>query len=309
MKKTVSLALITAFSFFCVSCKKKEGIVVSAIVTFVSGDVTVSGKPGTKVPAKAGLAITKSDTLTTGDNSSAVVQIADEAVIKIMPKSVINFETLENSQRTMVMDTGTFAGKVRKLNKNDGFLIKLPTTVASVRGTNFLVASSAKEVIVTVTEGKVAVAETEAKLKQTDTVIVDPGKTALSAAGKSGATEISLRDAAKEESNTANTIIDIPFISDAEKKSESELNAVIAPFIKNAPADTKNDKRKQIMQSSKASLAEIKEAFNRIDEITLYNNKVISGIIISRGETFTVVTPAGKIFVNQKEIMRTRVVQ
>jgi hypothetical protein len=40
--------------------------------------------------------------------------------------------------------------------------------------------------------------------------------------------------------------------------------------------------------------------------VSLYNGKVIEGVILSRGKNFTILTPRGKIIVPEKQIRATQ---
>jgi hypothetical protein len=51
----------------------------------------------------------------------------------------------------------------------------------------------------------------------------------------------------------------------------------------------------------------MKTKYGRIDVITLYSGRTIQGVIISRGESYRVLTTNGPISVNAKDVRRTDV--
>jgi len=49
----------------------------------------------------------------------------------------------------------------------------------------------------------------------------------------------------------------------------------------------------------------LKEKYGRIDVVTLFTGRVIKGVIISRGNSFSIITPDGVISVDASKIMKT----
>ena len=63
------------------------------------------------------------------------------------------------------------------------------------------------------------------------------------------------------------------------------------------------------MNKKTRTIDEIREAFNRVDEITLYNGRVIQGAILSRGAEYKILTPDGTISVPEEEIKSSGVIK
>lgn len=57
------------------------------------------------------------------------------------------------------------------------------------------------------------------------------------------------------------------------------------------------------------TLSSLKEDFERLDEIRMYNGRIIQGAIISRGKTYLVLTPAGKIKIPEEQIKNIRIIR
>lgn len=57
------------------------------------------------------------------------------------------------------------------------------------------------------------------------------------------------------------------------------------------------------------SLSSLKKDFERLDEIRMYNGRIIQGAIISRGKTYMVLTPEGKIKIPEDQIKNIRIIR
>ncbi|MGL4369493.1 MAG: hypothetical protein ACRCUT_07465, partial [Spirochaetota bacterium] len=107
----------------------------------------------------------------------------------------------------------------------------------------------------------------------------------------------------------------VPLIENIDQKTEDEIKTLLQPAAAEETAD--KQKAPQNVQEKIAALAakknisieEIKDVYNRIDEITLYNRKVVKGAIISRGTTYQVLTVHGKVAIAEKEIKSVRVIK
>lgn len=305
MKKNImiiSFAAIFAMTFF--SCKgksKNEGR--ASIITFVAGEVKVSGINPERA-AKTGESLFEKEILKTGKDSYAVIQIGDGAVVRVQQNSEFNIEKILGDERVVGIKQGELLCKVSKLGKNDSFRVNTPTTAAAVRGTEFSVIYNKSLSIIAVKDGKVAVAPAgDAGFSKAR--VAESGFTAFEKAVPGKAAVIEIRKITKDEDKLIEKISKTPIIPEVEKKTAEELNKIMRALEEKGDAE----KQKAIIQKQSGSLVEIKEAFNRLDEITLYNNRVVTGIIVARGEKYDVVTPAGKMSLNPKEIKNVRVIR
>jgi hypothetical protein len=57
------------------------------------------------------------------------------------------------------------------------------------------------------------------------------------------------------------------------------------------------------------TLQDIHKDFERLDEIRLYNGRIIQGAVISRGKEYLILTPAGKIKIKEEEIKNIRLIR
>lgn len=301
------------------SDKKKNppvqtAVALSAFVIFSVGDVRVASSDGKDKNIKTGDSINEKDLVKTGPASFAVIQLGDEAVLRIQEKSEFSIESVATDAKVMKLNQGQLISKVQKLNKADSFRIKTPTTVAAVRGTEFNVIYGNGKTLVSVGSGKVAVAAENSDLATAQ--VADAGSTAESKESvKDKSLSIEIRKATKNETLTVQKISSVPIIADPDRKNADELNTLFQPVLEN---DKKLDqqmtpeqaqKQKAIIQKGAGTLDEIKDAFNRVDEITLYNKKVITGYVLSRGDNWVIVTPDGKVNVAEKDVKNIRIIR
>jgi hypothetical protein len=116
------------------------------IFMVVKGDVKVLSTQGGNAPAKIGGRVLAGETVTTGPDSRAKIVMSDKNVLNVSPDSKLKIEHYENDSATghknvlLKLDQGKVRANVEQ--KYDGaknrFLIKTPTAVAGVRGTQFM---------------------------------------------------------------------------------------------------------------------------------------------------------------------------
>ncbi|MBN1534297.1 MAG: FecR domain-containing protein [Spirochaetes bacterium] len=163
MKRIAFLCLV-GLVMLGVSCKKESRTEVAreGAVNFVTGEVFII-TDGSKVKAKVGDAVKKGSSIETGAKSMVDVYFGNN-VIKVLEKSLVRIDKLTtvlatNTERSEIyVEHGRLFSKVvRKLAKGETYRIKTPTTIAAVRGTEFLVAQEEKKSTVACLDGQVAV--------------------------------------------------------------------------------------------------------------------------------------------------------
>ncbi len=133
MKKIITglivISLMTGFTF-------AESI---ARVMKAQGEVTIKRLGGTDFSEAAtpGAAINNGDALKVGELGFAVVVfIDDRSVIKVKEKTEFEFIDSESS-RTLKIENGTLINNIATQGRSRAFRIETPTSVASVKGTEF----------------------------------------------------------------------------------------------------------------------------------------------------------------------------
>lgn len=119
---------------------------VHGVFTVVKGDVQVeSGKDKKVQKARVGAKVFATDTITSGKDSRAKIEMSDKNIINISPDSKLMIEKYENAGGKKEVLLNVLQGKIRPsvTQKYDGesekFHVKTPSAVAGVRGTDFLV--------------------------------------------------------------------------------------------------------------------------------------------------------------------------
>lgn len=153
-KGALFLIIVTAMFMGCT----KQPLEEYCIVTFVVGDVTKNN-----IAIQIGDAITEKDTIQTAADSFCDIKIG-ESLLRVKQKTTVVFSTLlknsEMENTAMDLNAGKMLCKPKKLLKSDTFMVKTPTAVAGVRGTQFTVETDTNGTSrIKVFEGQVRVAK------------------------------------------------------------------------------------------------------------------------------------------------------
>ncbi len=151
----------------------------------VKGDVTYKNPNSPSEKAKVGAKVFEGAMITTEKDSRAKIVMADRNVFNLSPESKLTIQKYENSDGKKNVSMSLQEGKVRVNveQKYDGakekFLLKTPTVVAGVRGTQFLAGydSSSKTSQVTTFKGAVAMTSFSSNGQPISTVRVEKGQT------------------------------------------------------------------------------------------------------------------------------------
>lgn len=143
-----------------------RGAPVTAKIATFSGDVTVTtGRNATK--AASGLAVGEGALVATGLNSFVTIEVSDGSRLTLPSQSRARVERLRRIvltgaiDRSIRVEGGRVEAKAAKARqRDDRFIIRTPTAVASVRGTEFRVSADPTGELSTVevVEGRVAAA-------------------------------------------------------------------------------------------------------------------------------------------------------
>lgn len=170
------------------NCKKQDTLAPrEGLVNFTIGDVKIVSSGGTQ-DAKVGDAIKEGMKLVTkGDKSQADVFFGENA-IKVLGNTTVEVKKLianltQNSEKTeLFVNNGGMFSSVKKLAKNDDYVVKSPTTTAGVRGTEFLVEEQGGKANVSCIEGKVECAnntradDPAVTIQKNEEVTIQPGQ-------------------------------------------------------------------------------------------------------------------------------------
>lgn len=254
------------------------------VVTFFMGKVDVLRNGAVLKPAVK-MQINDGDAISTGPGAFILLQVADSTVIRIMESSMVEMKSiLSPKNRELMVKGGKALSAVKKLGKGHLYSVKTATLTASVRGTEYSVYARPGESVVAVRRGAVEV--TVAGTGRSETV--GEGKAFVYTA--KGVT----RSISAAEDRELETIAVVPVITGLEGKSEKEIRDIIAPLLG----------RDGMPEST---LVEMKAKYGRNDTVFLYDGRVLTGVILSRGPVYTILTTGGVITVPEKKIRNTRV--
>jgi hypothetical protein len=295
-KKAITIHVLVLFAAALVSCS--SGTKSESFVTFCTGSATFQRGSGAVTQLQVKDQVQDGDVIRTGDKSYVVIQSTDGLVLRIEQKSEVAISAFNTvAKREITLSRGKVLSSVAKLKKDSEYKVKTPTTIASVRGTEFLTEFNGKRSIVAVGSGKVSV---ERSAGNPDLKIVDKGSTAVVEEQKE---IVSMRKINRLETLELSKITKTPVVEGVEKKTPEEIKA---QFIDSVKADEKvNFDIKG--ETSGFTVSEMKDNFKRVDVVILFNGRVIQGIIVSRGETYRIVTANGPVEVNAREVRRTEV--
>lgn len=316
------------------ACKKEaqKAEVAETIskVTCAIGTVTLAHADGTSASALPGDTVKKDDTLTTGAASFATIQIGDRGIVRVEANSSLQIQKAVSQAVTeLYVKEGTVISKVSRLSKDEKYMVRTATAVAAVRGTEFSISTSGSAgATISVKDGKVAVGS--APVSSSDsTASVEPAAETIVESGKSAVVpvepekKVEVREIKTEELAAITKVSAVEFIADlptvkteeiekvSKKIQESEPPAVPeTPAAKEAvKAAEKQAKIQKLIKETPKTVEEIKQVFDRIDNIMLYSGKTIQGAILSRGDVYSVLTTGGVISVPANTIRQTSVLK
>lgn len=247
--KILMILLSLFFTSLCFAAEVSYGIFM-----VVKGDIKVINVKNETISAKVGVKIFQGETVISGADSRAKIVMSDRNVINISPDTKLKISKYENdvTSGSKSVELNLLEGKVRNNVEQtyDGekskFIIKTPTAVAGVRGTQFSTAfdpGTRMTEIVTL-KGSVTLATLSARGEIIGKpVIVKKGQATRAAAGSPPETPQAVP---KEDLNK----IDIETTASSNPKQE---NSSTVAETQNDKAENKKDIREPASQNDKAA--------------------------------------------------------
>jgi len=292
MKKVYAAVLsMMIVSFMSVSCGMGKS--ATAVISFYSGTATIQSANGQPRPVQVQDMVKDGDIIDTGDKSSVIVQVGDELLVRFEANTKVIVTSIKDiAKREITLEKGKVLSSVSKLKKGNEYSVKTPTAVASVRGTEFLTDFADGKTTVAVGKGAVSVVKTETKEEK----LVDPGSSVVVAE------KVEMRGINQVETLELKKLETTPVIKDIEKMTPDDLKNKYQNTIK-----TDEEINAEIEKLKGMSFEDMKAKYQRIDVITMYNGRVIKGVIMSRGASLKILTPGGIVTVQAKDVQRTGV--
>lgn len=179
------LLVLFTFLFFLSSDNNEESINKIGYIQFINGNVKVIHEGNdSQQPVKINDIVFIDDTFITDKESEIEIKlIKNESILTIYENSNLKIESIldenDNKKTLLSLIFGKIKNVVTKLKGGDEFIIQTPSGQASVRGTEFIVATSELgETVVQVDQGEVVVANDEGLIivKKGDQSILDIDK-------------------------------------------------------------------------------------------------------------------------------------
>lgn len=143
-------------------------------ISYLEGSVTVTRGSET-IRGDFGLPLLKNDTIETGHNSLAVLEVEGRGILKMKDDTIMSLDNLGKKLEVSLKSGGLFS-KIKKILGLE-YEVRTMDTIAGVRGTQFFIAfgktiESTPDLWLCVNEGTVEVSITESNLS----VLVEEGE-------------------------------------------------------------------------------------------------------------------------------------
>lgn len=118
------------------------GVAVKAQLIVESGDVYVKHSGGTWMIAENNMDLLQSDSIKTGENSSASIILFKSSILRLDSNTEVTIQEIIQEDETNVniyQKEGRTWNSIRKISGIDDYEVQTPTTIASIRGTAFVV--------------------------------------------------------------------------------------------------------------------------------------------------------------------------
>ncbi len=232
------------------------------------------------------------DEIITGD-SSTLFQFSNGALVKVLKKSSVKAVSL-GSHLILDLKQGTIITRIPVIAAGSGYSIHTNDSIISVKGTEFGVTHENGKTGVFVTDGTVSVKH------------LTSGAEYDVAAGNSTVVN---GDGIISTLDSSQLVImkgfsDLEYVESLSTKSPEEIKSLQDKL--KASDDNASTREKQ---SKRLTLEELQTKYGKLDEVMLYNGRKYTGVIISRGSIYKILTPAGVVSVPAAEVKGSKIIQ
>jgi ferric-dicitrate binding protein FerR (iron transport regulator) len=109
-----------------------------SVIAYTEGSVSVI-RGGSTIDGVIGLSLVKSDSVRTGPDSLAVLELENRGTVKLRSDTLLSLDELGDSMSVSLEKGGLFS-KIRRLAGARSYEVQTPNVAAAVRGTEFFMA-------------------------------------------------------------------------------------------------------------------------------------------------------------------------
>jgi hypothetical protein len=270
------------------------GADTSAVVSVSIGEVKVIKSTGESVDATAGMELKESESIETGKASFVSIKLGEMGILQIRENSsLVMTALLKGDSREVYLKQGRALSKIKKLGKNQQYLIKTPTLTASVRGTRFSISHDKFNTAVALNNGSVEIT----RIKNDEKVLLKEGEVA------------DITDAINLRSISPIEKKEFELLEAMDPQQDKELSSL--PDKKTNGDEKKSEIwkiEKELEQQGGAymNIAQLRAKYGRIDVIIDYRGNTYTGVIVSRGTIYKILVPGRAMMIPFSKIKNTR---
>ena len=306
MKKLLSIAMIFTMAFVFWSCKKDDGPAeISGRVTFVQGDVLLSGEP-----CSFGDIVKEGDTIVTGEMSLAVIQFGDISVINLKSNTELIIASLvserDGERVELEQRRGSTFNKIVKSGVD--YSVNTPTAVAAVRGTSFSFDVTEAGSALRLSTGHVRVVPViKGRKAEEDAVEVSAGnRIETSEEGAKAPEPLTAGELKELEALDKIALIediDKPETIERIKESPEEERPLIIPVeVIEVIREVKREDDVRLKPEKRITLRDIQARYGSLSVITTAGGESYTGAFVQEGDLVSVFTTEGTVEIDASEI-------
>jgi hypothetical protein len=267
--------------------------VSQGVVMFINGKADITHIDGTTNELKQSDVLRKGDSLKTSLMSYVIIQFGNDIIMRIQEDTSIEIKRLlENAQTELSLKNGQIISHVRKLTKEDNFVIETPTAVAAVRGTQYSISYYPSRSVLAVKDGKVQLIMKNEKLKEKEHLVETAFTYIMSSQSSRSINEF--------ETLEIDKLSQVPFATKDDLDNKKAFTAVEQISVKDDERISSEIKAKGgPLPKSREDIIKQKGFLNIV---ILYSNRTYTGEILSRGKEITIRTVDGIVTVPFKQV-------
>jgi hypothetical protein len=302
-------AVLVSF-LFILSCKDEvKPVSSSGLLIFKSGNVSLKRTNGETIHPQIKENIFPGDTIITGKNSCAVFQLDNLGVFRVFEKTnlILSSKIMQGSIPSLNLPNGSVFSKIIKLKKKQRFSVKTPTSVAAVRGTEFMVSNQNNNSKTYVSKGKIELKLVPKKAQEEDAPEDKKSETKVLTAGKMAFINIKNKIKTRNLKKVEKLVLEKSSVWEYKKNIKKQK---VEKIVKVNTANVKKEKvfEKKIITVQEAGLTplqKLKKKGKVLTKLHLTDGSKLIGTVYAQDENVLKLdTGEGKIEIPKDSIIR-----